>query len=693
MTTPPSIDRRANRLAQSTSPYLLQHAHNPVDWHPWGAEALQIARAQGKPIFLSIGYSACHWCHVMERESFENDAIARLMNEYFVNIKVDREERPDLDEIYMKAVQAISGAGGWPMSVWLTPDLAPFYGGTYFPPVPRYGRPSFPQLVQWLGETWRREPEKLKRQGADLVSHIAKEEKVDTRAELAKEALDRSLAMLASNYDSTWGGFGSAPKFPHAMDVRILLRHHRRLGAAQPLEMARHTLTRMARGGIYDHLAGGFHRYSTDEKWLIPHFEKMLYDNALLVPAFLEGWLVTRDPLFARVARECCDWVLDEMVTPEGGFASTLDADSEGEEGIYYVWTPQQLTAALPGRAGAWAQEWWGVTATGNFEHGASALWRDDDEAEVAKRVGTSVTELVREMEQARRTLLALRKQRIAPAKDDKVLAAWNGLMISALARAAQAFDESRWLAAARRAALYVLESMRQPDRKLYATARAGRAHLNAYFDDYAFMIQGLIDLYETDFDERWLREALELEQVTADQFEDGERGGYYSTSHDHERLIARLKNPHDGALPSGNGVMAQNLLRLAELTGRVELARRAERVILSQGELINRYPAAFSQILQAVDMLDGGCTEIVIAGERGDPTVDAMLRVVRERFLPSSVVALASAKADEDLLKLIQGRKAARSETRAFVCRNYTCRQPVSTAADLAAELDRKPA
>jgi uncharacterized protein YyaL (SSP411 family) len=669
---------------------LLQHAHNPVEWYPWGPEALARARGENKPIFLSIGYSACHWCHVMERECFENDGIAQLMNEYFVNIKVDREERPDLDEIYMKAVQAISGSGGWPMSVWLTPELKPFYGGTYFPPVPRYGRPSFPQLARWLGDTWRRDPEKLLRQGQDLVTQIAKEELTDTRAEIAKEALDRSLAMLASNYDPAWGGFGSAPKFPHAMDIRMLLRHHRRLGASPPLDMARHTLDRMARGGIYDHLAGGFHRYSTDEKWLIPHFEKMLYDNALLVPAYLEGWLVTRDPLFARVARECCDWVLEEMVTAEGGFASTLDADSEGEEGRYYVWTPTELSAALPGRAGAWAQEWWGVTATGNFEHGASALWRDDDETEIAKRVGTTVAELAAEMERARSTLLALRRQRIAPAKDDKVLAAWNGLMISACARAAQTFDQPRWLAAARRAAIYVLDSMRQPDRKLYTTARGGRAHLNAYFDDYAFMIQGLIDLYETDFDERWLRDALELEEITAAQFEDSDRGGYFSTSHDHERLIARLKNPQDGALPSGNGVMAQNLLRLSELTGRVELARRAERVILSQGELINRYPSAFSQILQAVDMLDSGCIEIVIAGERGDSTVEAMLRVVRERFLPSKVIALAAPGADEDLLKLIQGRRPPQASPTAYVCRNYTCRQPVATASELAAELDR---
>ncbi|TAJ03428.1 MAG: thioredoxin domain-containing protein, partial [Planctomycetota bacterium] len=431
MSSSAATPHRANRLAQSTSPYLLQHAHNPVDWHPWGAEALQLAREQNKPIFLSIGYSACHWCHVMERESFEHEGIARLMNEYFVNIKVDREERPDLDEIYMKAVQAISGSGGWPMSVWLTPDLRPFFGGTYFPPAPRYGKPSFPQLVQWIGETWRRDPDKLHKQGADLTSHIAKEEAVDTRGEISKQALDQSLAMLAANYDPSYGGFGGAPKFPHAMDIRILLRHHRRLGAAQPLGMATHTLERMARGGIYDHLAGGFHRYSTDERWLIPHFEKMLYDNALLVPAYVEAWLVTREPLFRTVASECCDWVLAEMVTAQGAFASTLDADTEGEEGRYYVWTPEQLSQALPGRAGAWAQEWWGVTPTGNFEHGTSALWRDEEEADVAKRLGTDVETLRSEMEGARRRLLALRATRVPPGKDDKVLVAWNGLMIS----------------------------------------------------------------------------------------------------------------------------------------------------------------------------------------------------------------------------------------------------------------------
>jgi uncharacterized protein YyaL (SSP411 family) len=744
-----SPDRPTNRLASETSPYLLQHARNPVDWYPWGEEALERARAEDKPIFLSIGYSACHWCHVMERESFESEPTARFMNAHFVNVKVDREERPDLDEIYMKAVQAMTGAGGWPMSVFLTPTLEPFFGGTYFPPAGNaYGRPSFPQVLQWVADRWQRARASLETQGRDMARRIAEEGRARTGAPIGREALDASLAMLTGLYDPIWGGFGDAPKFPHAMDVRILLRHAQRTGlldalqdaqrgvstgalpdaqragstgalpdgqragptgalpsaqragptAALPdaprtsspdaLRMAAHSLRCMAAGGMRDHLGGGFHRYSTDEKWLIPHFEKMLYDNALLVPAYLEGYLVTRDESFARVARECCDWVLREMTTPEGGFASSQDADSEGEEGLYYSWTPAELESVLGTPLAGWAAEWFDVSAAGNFEHGRSALWRPQPAEDVAQRLGVPLARLQAAMDEARAKLLAARRARVPPATDDKVLASWNGLMISACAQTHQVLGAQDCLQAAQRAARYVLGSMRKPDGRLHAVARAGRAHVDACLDDYAFLIQGLLDLYESDFDDHWLREARALARVLTEEFEDGENGGFFTTGARHERLIARLKNPHDGALPSGNGVHALNLLRLAELSGELEWARQAERTITSLGALVNRYPAAFSQLLMAVDVLAQGPREIVIAGALDDARVQALLGAVRGTFAPQRVIALARPGAEAATSPLLAGRIPRAGEVRAYVCRNYTCANPVQESEALRALL-----
>ncbi|TDJ69323.1 MAG: thioredoxin domain-containing protein [Planctomycetota bacterium] len=677
-----------NRLAGETSPYLLQHAGNPVDWYPWGPEALGRARDEGKPIFLSIGYSACHWCHVMERESFENERIAALMNEHFVNVKVDREERPDLDEIYMKAVMRMTGAGGWPMSVFLTPELEPFFGGTYFPAFRAYGRPGFADVLASLAHAWANDPDKLKRTAGTLAAEIAREGSVDTGGELDPSTLDRSLALLGQSFDPTWGGFGDAPKFPHAMDIRLLLRHWRRTRAEEPKHMALFTLAKMADGGLYDQLGGGFHRYSTDERWLIPHFEKMLYDNALLVPAYLEAHLVTGEERFARVARECCEWALREMVTEGGGFASTQDADSGGEEGAFFAWTPEELAEVLGAQLGAWAEEWYGVTSEGNFEHGSSALWRPEPAAEVARRLGVPVAELEEAMRGARASLFAARERRLHPATDDKVLCAWNGLMISALALSHQVLGAPETLAAAARAARTVLTGMRQPDGRLFATARGGRAHGNACLDDYAFMIQGLVDLYESDFDPDWLRAALALERIVEEQFVDARNGGYFTTGAEHETLIARLKNPHDGALPSGNGVHALNLLRLAELTGDGRLAKRAERTIRALGQLVNRHPAAFSQLLAAVDHLAAGPREIVVAGDPQDDLVRAMLAEVRGTFLPQRVVALAHEGADESLVPLLEGREPGPNGARAYVCRNFTCEAPVETVAALARAL-----
>ncbi|MBL8859262.1 MAG: thioredoxin domain-containing protein [Planctomycetes bacterium] len=677
-----------NRLAQETSPYLLQHAHNPVDWYPWGPEALQRARDEDKPIFLSVGYSACHWCHVMERESFEDPAIAELMNAGFVNVKVDREERPDVDEIYMKAVQAMTGSGGWPMSVFLTPDLQPFYGGTYFPPRGLYGRPGFAEVLNALTKAWQDDRARLVQRAGVLTKHISDEARFQGEAEIDPAVLDASLDALAQSFDPLWGGFGSAPKFPHAVDLSLCLRHWKRTGDEKALAIATTSLDRMAEGGVFDQLGGGFHRYSVDERWLIPHFEKMLYDNALLVPAYLDAFVATRSERYARVARECCDWVLREMTTKEGGFASSQDADSEGHEGKFFAWTPRELESVLGAKLGAWAAAWFGVTVEGNFENGTSALWRHEKPAVVASKLGVKLDELERAMQTARTQLFEARETRVHPGLDDKVLASWNGLMIRALARAAQVLDEPRYLRAAQDAARYVTQGMRRENGRLFATARHGRAHLEAYLDDYAFVIEGLIDLYETDFDKRWIETAVALDAVVRDHFEDPDNGGCFTTADDHEKLLARLKAPHDGALPSGNSVHAGNLLRLAEFTGRRDLAERAEKTIRSVGALANRYPAAFSSLLLSVDWLAVGPREIVVGGERDAPRTQEFLRAIRSTFTPQRVVALADSKGDSKLMPLLEGKVAGAGAERVWVCRNYACQAPVDDAGALEAEI-----
>ena len=685
-----ATDRPANRLAHETSPYLLQHAHNPVDWYPWGGEALARARAEQKPIFLSVGYSACHWCHVMERESFENVEIARLMNADFVNIKVDREERPDIDDIYMKAVQSLTGQGGWPMSVFLTPELEPFYGGTYFPPQGAWGRPGFAEVLRGLARAWKEDRTRVVEQGRRLRERIAEEGRIDARGELEPGILDRSLAALQQAFDPLWGGFGDAPKFPHALDLRLSLRHATRTGQAAARDLALLTLERMARGGICDQLGGGFHRYSTDREWLVPHFEKMLYDNALLVPAYLEAYQLTRSEPFAAVAREACDWMLREMTTPEGGFASSQDADSEGEEGRFFSWTPEQLRAALGTRLGDQAALWFGVRDGGNFEGGASVLSRPEPVERVAAQLGLEPPALVAAMSDARARLFEARKTRVAPATDDKVLAAWNGLAISALAQATQVLGEPRYAQAARRAAEFVWNSMRGADGRLLATARAGRAHLQAGLDDHVFLIQGLLDLYETDFDALWLERAGTLAREVDARFADAEHDGFFTTPEGQGDLIARLKGPQDGALPSGNAVQALNLLRLAELSGDAEFARAAQRTILAQAELLNRYPAAFSQMLLAVDFLQRGPLEIVVTGRPGEAAFEALLREIRARFLPNRVVAATHARTPPAAIPLLRDRPPPAQGALAYVCRNYACSAPVSGPEALRRELEK---
>jgi uncharacterized protein len=667
-----------NRLIHETSPYLLQHAHNPVEWYAWGDDALAAARAQDKPIFLSVGYSACHWCHVMERECFEDASIAALMNSLFINIKVDREERPDIDEIYMKAVTALTGQGGWPMSVFLTPELEPFFGATYLPPVRAYGRPSFPDVLTGLSGAYHKQRADVTAQAQQLTAAIRAEAEVDGRGELDADVFTVSIERFRKNFDSVWGGFGGAPKFPHAGDLRLCLRHHQRTGDAELLQMALYTLDRMARGGMFDQLAGGFHRYSTDREWRVPHFEKMLYDNAQLTSAYLEAFLLTRDDRLAGVARACCDWALAEMQTPEGGFASAQDADSEGEEGRFFVWTMRELEHVLGAELAQLVAAFYGASEAGNFEHGKNALWIPATAAEVAARLGLPEAQLTAAVERARPLLTAARAQRVRPQTDDKLLTSWNGLMAGALAQAYQVLDEMRYLHAAERCMDFVLGHMRQDDGRLFATYRLGQARHNAGLDDYAFAISALIDLFEASFEPRWLREALALAELVEQQFADAESGGYFTTGVDHEQLIARLPSVHDGALPSGLGVHALNLLRLAAISGRPQLAERADAALCAQAALCRRYPQAFAQLLLALDFRLAPARQVVIAGAPENAVAAELLRRVRSSARLQRVVVRATSDTDIALIPLAADKPPGPNGARAYVCLDFVCKAPV---------------
>ncbi len=559
---------KTNRLAGETSPYLLQHASNPVDWYPWGEEAIRRARAEDKPIFLSIGYSACHWCHVMEHESFEDPQIAALMNEHFINIKVDREERPDLDQIYMTAVQAMTGHGGWPMSVFLTPDLKPFYGGTYFPPTDSRGMAGFPRVLLSVHQAWEERRDEIRHSAAEMTEQLQAYGTLPRGSgTLEADLLDNAARAILRNFDPTHGGFGRAPKFPHPMDVKVLLRHHARTGDEYALHAVRHTLDKMARGGIYDHLGGGFARYSTDERWLVPHFEKMLYDNALLASAYLEAYQATREAEFGRVARETMDYVLGRMTDPEGAFYSTEDADSEGVEGKYYVWSLAEIDDVLGADRAKTFSYVYDVTESGNWEH-QNILNLPKPIGQAARMLGRDEDELRAELAPDRARLLAVRDRRVPPGKDTKVLVSWNGLMIAALAEGGRILRDARYLDAAGRAAGFILDRMRQADGRLLHTYKDGRARLDAYLDDYANFLDGLTRLYEATGEPRWIESALELTQVLSDEFSDPAHGGFFYTGHHHEALIARQKDFTDNATPSGNGMAATALVRLGALTG-----------------------------------------------------------------------------------------------------------------------------
>ena len=684
---------QANRLINETSPYLLQHAYNPVAWHPWGDEALRRARETQKPIFLSIGYSACHWCHVMERESFEDEAVAAVLNRDFVAIKVDREERPDLDEIYMRAVQMMTGRGGWPLSVFLTPDLKPFFGGTYFPPESRYGMPGFGSVLERVASIWRdRRGDVLGtadqltealRQRTDGASHPA--------PEIGRELVADAVRALTRSFDARWGGFGGSPKFPPSGAISLLLREVAREGDDSLLGMATHTLDRMAYGGLYDQVGGGFHRYSVDEKWLVPHFEKMLYDNALLSRAYLEAYQLTKKPLYRRIAAETLDFVLREMTDEQGGFHSTLDADSEGEEGKFYIWTPQELKSALSPADAELAVDYYGVTRGGNFE-GRNILHVPVPLAEFAKRSGSTEEEVAARLAGVRKELLAARQSRVRPAKDDKILASWNGLMISSMSQAARVLGERRFLDAAERAGRFILDHM-MADGDLNHSIRLGRGKRGGYLDDYAFVANGFIDLYNASLDDRWLASADALAERMVALFRDDTGQGFAFTSSGHNDLLTRTKSFTDGAMPSGNSVAAAALLRLARLTDNRGYTAEVQGIFAAAASAAGRHPEAFTALLCALDFHLAPPREVVIAGKPGAQDTARLLEAVSSVFLPNVVFAFGStagpaSRAQTFAMPLLEGKIPLGGAAAAYVCEDFACRKPMTDADDLASLL-----
>ena len=677
----PTLHSMPNQLAGESSPYLLQHQDNPVDWHPWAPQALERSRVEEKPIFLSIGYSACHWCHVMEHESFEDEEIAAFLNEHFISIKVDREERPDLDQIYMHAVTGLTGHGGWPMSVFLTPDLQPFHGGTYWPPRPSRGMPGFLQVLDAVNNVWNSERERAVQIASQLTEHLQNVGRVEpTAGVLRPELLGAAETSLRRSFDFAHGGFGGAPKFPHPMDLQALLRVWRRNESTGALEMVRLNLDKMAAGGIYDHLAGGFARYSVDERWLVPHFEKMLYDNALLAGCYLDATLATGDQRYGHVARETLDYILNYMTDAEGGFHSTEDADSEGVEGKFYVWTPAEIREVLGESLADKFCYVYDVSDQGNFED-SNILNLPKTVEQCAALRGWDVNELVQELGEARPKLLAVRDQRIRPGKDDKVLVSWNGLMIDSMARAAGILNDNRYLDAATRAADFIQRSMRRDDGRLLHSWRHGVARLDAYLDDYTCLANGLVTLYEAGFEERWIDEAVRLADTVLEHFRDDDEGGFFFTADDHEQLISRNKDLQDSSVPSGNSMAALMLLRLGRLCGRVDYVEAAEETLAMAVGLMERHPNATGQMLCALDMYLGPTPEIVILGDVSQPETADTLANLRRRFVPNKVVACRAgantAEASPALEPIFHGKQVDGAGPTVFICQDFACQSP----------------
>ncbi len=679
--------KHTNRLINETSPYLLQHAHNPVDWYPWGEEALAQAEQQDKPILLSIGYAACHWCHVMEHESFENEQIAAIMNEYFINIKVDREERPDLDEIYMNAVQMLTGQGGWPMTMFLTPDLKPFYGGTYFPPDNRYGRPGFPRVLLGVAEAYRERRDAVGEQADQIISNLSQLSAMEGHGQqLTTDMLDRAYQDYLSRFDHHDGGFGSAPKFPPSMGLSLLLRHWHRTGNANALNMVEVTLEKMARGGMYDQLGGGFHRYSVDERWLVPHFEKMLYDNALLSVAYLEAYQATGKAFYRQIATETLDYVLAEMYDEEkGGFYSTQDADSEGVEGKFFVWMPDEVEQLLGEEKAKIFCEYYDITEHGNFEH-TNILHVQTPADLFARKLSMDLGELEEILAEGRRKLFEVREERIKPGLDDKILTSWNGLMIRSMAMGYQILGDERYREAAEKSVRFVLSELSQDDGLLLRTHRAGKSHLNAYLEDYSYFVAGLINLYEATFAVEWLKEAERLNHIMIEQFWDETKGSFFFTSKNHETLIVRSKTGYDGATPAGVSMAIHNLVRLDKLLNRPDFREKVETTLDVYYHQIEHSPSGSAQMLCELDFLLSTPKEIAIAGQRESEDTQTALAAVHSRYIPNKVLALASDGEDVgDLIPLLEGKTQLGGKATIYVCENYTCQVPTTDVEELA--------
>ena len=689
-----STPEHTNRLAQETSPYLRQHAHNPVDWYPWGGEALDRARREDKPVLLSVGYSACHWCHVMERESFENEEIAALMNRLFVNIKVDREERPDVDQIYMQAVQSMTGRGGWPMTVFLTPEGVPFYGGTYFPPVDRHGMPAFPRVLQAIADAYQSRRGEVVESGRQLLDSMRQAEHLRRSGSLlTDEILFGAYQGFSQEFDERDGGFGGAPKFPQPMNWEFMLRFWRRTNNARALDMTRVTLTRMARGGMYDQLGGGFHRYSVDAHWVVPHFEKMLYDNAQLASLYLHGWLATGDAEYRRIAEETLDYIAREMTHERGGFFSAQDADSEGVEGKFFVWSPDEIQAVLedPEMARA-ALAYWGVNDGPNFEgHHILVVPREPDA--VAAELGISRERLEELLGAARERLYEAREKRVHPGLDDKVLASWNGLALAAFAEAGRPLGRPDYIRLAVRNAEFLTSAMVREGRRLLRSWKDGDAKIKGYLEDYAAVGLGLLSVYEATFDRRWLDESRRLAEEALRLFWDAEKEVFFDTGSDQEALVVRPRNLFDNAVPSGNSLTIDWLLRLAILFDEDRYQAVALKALRPLADLMGRHPSGFGRYLSALDFHLAAVPEIaVIWPASGAASATPLLETIFGHFRPNRVVVGAQ-EGDPAIsgLPLLSDRGAVGGRATVYVCRRYVCERPVTEAEDLARQLETR--
>jgi uncharacterized protein len=688
----------SNHLSNEKSPYLLQHAENPVDWYPWGEEAFKKAKDEDRPIFLSVGYATCHWCHVMAHESFEDAEVARLLNQSFVAIKVDREERPDIDQVYMSVCQALTGKGGWPLSVFLTPAGQPFFAGTYFPKTSRLGMSGFIELLNQIASLWQRDRGRILKAGEETTRVIQDRAGSEIPGSpLTLQTLRLGYEQQVRSFDPQWGGFGAAPKFPTPHHLTFLMRWQRRSQDLKTGEVVGKTLEAMRFGGIFDHIGLGFHRYSVDAQWLVPHFEKMLYDQALLAIAYIEAYQLYQDPFYAQVAREIFSYVLRDMRSPEGGFYSAEDADSEGAEGLFYLWTDQQIREILPPDLAALFCRFYDITPRGNFENGMNIPHISLSWEAFAKKEGLETSELKARLEEAREQLFAVREKRIHPQKDDKILTSWNGLMIAALAKGSQALNDPTYAWAARRSADFILERLRTPSKGLFRRYRDGHVAHQGFLEDYAFFIWGLIELYETTFELRYLEEALLLNQRQLDLFWDPEKGGCFFTPRDGEQLILREKDLYDGATPSGNSVTALNLLRLGRMTGNALLEEKADQLVRNFSKAVSNYPMAYTQFLNALDFIIGPSQEIVITGDPSQEITRNMIQIVHNSFLPNKVLLLRPAAEKEaqracGMSPFLENMLPPNQRPTVYLCSQYACRSPITDEAELRNVLEMTP-